>query len=215
MRTSARKGIDFGNTCAKGRSVTTPRGNTQQHRAVVGALLTAVLITLSACNGSADVKVDPATTPSPTLVTVTPSVTTPTPTDPDAAVKATILKQYALFWKSVEQALNTDEVPPSLFQTAGDAQAAKVIERMTIASGKAEISKGTLRFTSMTVTSINAKRTTATVTSCGDSSQWRVYDKKSGKPKNPTPPPNYKHVDTMQLISGTWKFTSGRAVGTC
>lgn len=175
-------------------------------RAVLIATVFALLLILSACDGTHHAA--SSTTPAKPATT---NIPVPSTTDPTSAV---VLQAYRAGWAAFEHALATANAnDPGLPATMVDPQLQHVRANLLADLNAGIVGRGGFVL-SPKVSSLSAS--TATVVDCAYSTAFLVYAK-TGKPVPPVTPLEHDGVTTTLVLAGsTWKVSTQNVTdGSC
>jgi hypothetical protein len=170
------------------------------------ALLVAALATVSACTTSEPASQKPTTPPSSS----SPTPPTATKETPEEAAKKDAIAAYQAYWAELPKAFAVPAVEGTDLKRYAAAEALNKAEE-TVANlksnGRLMTGKPVLSNTTVTDAELEKKTPNASVSACLDVSEWKITDKKTGKPAPVASTAVSKYVITslLERWDGSWK----------
>ncbi|MCY0930968.1 hypothetical protein OTB20_33215 [Streptomyces sp. H27-H1] len=169
--------------------------------------LAACAVVTSACTSS---KEPDSKTSQPGSPPVSTASTSKTPADPTETAKAAALSAYQAYWTEVPKAFaipaieGTDLKRYAAFEALTRAQEGTANLK---ANGRVMTGQPVVSNSLVTATELEKATPNVTISSCLDVSNWRIVDKKSGKPAPMATSGVSKYVVTghLERWDGSWK----------
>ncbi|MFF3934126.1 hypothetical protein [Streptomyces hirsutus] len=181
-------------------------GSTPLRQGGALALLLAALATVSACTTSEPASQKPTTPPSSS----SPAPPTATKETPEEAAKKEAIAAYQAYWAELPKAFAVPAVEGTDLKRYAAAEALNKAEE-TVANlksnGRLMTGKPVLSNPTVTGAELGKKTPNASVSACLDVSEWKITDKKTGKPAPVASTAVSKYVITslLERWDGSWK----------
>ncbi len=190
------------------------RYNSSRHATLRASLIVvALLVGLTGCQrASADRPVPPAA--EPTQSAPTPSLSSSTTIDPQAAAKAAVLASYRAYWADVVAASQTaDWQSPRLDDHARGQPVQATRNHLLLLRQQALVGRGDMRLAPKIV---SLKANAAKIEDCQDLTGFLKHDAKTGALRDRPSGNRYMAKATLTRIDGQWLVTQvAQAVAVC